>query len=40
MSSLARADREALVALEQSLWSRQDGGWLLRFHQGTRAPGA
>jgi hypothetical protein len=40
MSSLTDADREAFVALEQSLWTREAGRWFLRFHQGTRAPGA
>lgn len=27
-----------LISLRSSIWCRQTRGWVLRFHQGTRAP--
>jgi hypothetical protein len=36
--SRVRYGSEVEVARRCSLWSRQDGRWVLRFHQGTPVP--
>jgi hypothetical protein len=27
-----------ISSLRSSIWTKKPGGWLLRFHQGTRTP--